>query len=325
VKEVYESVIEIWIDKPKNLEKKEEILRREAKHIFTLRNRYLEGTQRFEMANLMYHLVHNQISSGRTGYVGAYHNCDFPTLYRVFGGDPIAFLFNQPWVPHTVFDPFKSEDFLNQLFRLELAAENLREGDKLPIPEFALSSSQMVGEAGRFSDSDQWFLIQSLRELRDFGEFGLGLQKERHSSRAEIHIFIPDGKCIDEIMVCARRLHPLTEQVTEHAIGHAIYAALEKHLETVKEEDPGSPRCEVVSIDPAPNQVEQARARLSSEGRTVDQFRTELSVYSIESNSLCASRVRREYVLSIWVDDVNNIVNAAVMQDTSWPGQVRVI
>ena len=306
-KKIYESVIEIWLEKPEHLKKQEDEERQRARELREICSRYAEGTPRFAMAYHRWNLTRAPICLGRTGYVGGHHNCDFPTIYAVFGGDPIAFLFNQPWVPHRSIDPFKPQEFLSRLSQLESSAERLRDGDRLPILLHAAPGDENLGRPRCFSEeNDRWFLTQSLKELRDFGEFGLGLKPSGAKLAAGINIFIPDGQYDTEILAYARRLEPLRGEVTEHAIVQAVHQALEGHVEGLNSS--------LVSIGPCADQMERIKTRLLSTGSTIDQFRAQVVSCSREEDDLLAEDQEEEFEVRIWVDHANKQVNAAVIQ-----------
>jgi hypothetical protein len=206
MKAIYESEVEIVMvevfDKPR-----EEALKR-ADEFSEMRRGYAKDSQEHAILDRLFDQDLNHTAcSGKNGYIGSYHNCAFSVLYEVFGVDVIAFLFSQPWVPHTIIDLFQPKQFLTRLTVLEEAANLLREGDALPalLPETAPylwpgivhePSSFLVGRNG-------FFLRHSFRELRDFGELGRRMEPDEKKLKVDINIFIPDGEYSPEILAFA--------------------------------------------------------------------------------------------------------------------------
>jgi len=177
----------------------------------------------------------------------------------------------------------------------------------LPILLHAAPSDGNLDRPTYFSEErDRWFLTQSLKELRDFGEFGLGLKASGARLAAGINIVIPQGQYDTEILAYARRLEPRKGEVTEHAIVQAVHQALDRHVEGLN--------CGLVSIGPCADQMERIKTRLLSAGGTIDQFRAQVVSYSREGDDLLAEDQEEEFEVRIWVDHANKQVNAAVIQ-----------
>ena len=143
---------------------------------------------------------------GKNEYVGKYNDCSFTILYEVFGVGIIGFLFNQARVPNATISPILPEHFLSRLATLEVAARQLIPGQRIPVllpqtapympsgPEAAMKS---------FTEEHRFFLAQSLRELREFGELGRIIQQMEKDLEVYIKISIPEGEHSDEIMASA--------------------------------------------------------------------------------------------------------------------------
>jgi hypothetical protein len=146
-------------------------------------------------------------AAGSNGYVGSFQNCVLRLLYGVYGIDLLAFLFDRAWVPWAKIDPFRPALFLERLVVLERAAEKLRDGTKTPLlmPETALYVRRgMAVELEHFIEEKHRFLLtSSLRELRDFGELGLSLERQGKAQTVGMHIYQQHDEPDPEVMAFA--------------------------------------------------------------------------------------------------------------------------
>jgi hypothetical protein len=106
-------------------------------------------------------------------YIG-YGRCSYKLLYRVFGIDVIAYLFNKHWIPEVTIEDFIPYRFLERLSVLERAAEKMNQDMTIPLrlsgdaTRFALGKDG-PGESWFEEDKDGFFLDHSLNGLRKFG------------------------------------------------------------------------------------------------------------------------------------------------------------
>ncbi len=169
------------------------------------REEYPEESEERAILDRLFDRAKLAIHSGKGGYLGSSVNCAFSVLYEVFGVDVIAFLFDQPWVPSTAVDPFRPKQFLARLTILETASGKLAEGDTLPIllPQTAsYRRPRTVPLPSSFLGGNQGLLLrQAFRELRDFGELGVRMQRTGRKLTVDIN-FIP-GVADDEVLAFA--------------------------------------------------------------------------------------------------------------------------
>jgi hypothetical protein len=198
---VYESEIEICLQPVfGNGSKRDDVAEKELRPVYS---RYFEPsedapkgvtTQERALLSLFLDRASNEHRVAReNGYVGSYHNCVFKLLYDVFGLDIIAYLFDQAWVPSTTIDPFRPRLFLKRLAVLERAAMELKDGAKTPVELPETTGHFLTGsKPNDFSEEKHRLLLNySLRELQDFGQLGLSLERKGQRPTVDISIYDP--------------------------------------------------------------------------------------------------------------------------------------
>jgi hypothetical protein len=200
MKVVYESCIEIVIQDVFKGPRHETL--EFASELDLLRRGYSEDTQEWAILKRLSQRASEADCDGEDGYIGSYTNCAFSVLYEIFAVDIIAFLFNQPWIPSKIVDPFFPDQFLDRLAVLESAAGELTEGDALPILLNQAESYRWPGATPTptlfLAEKHGLFARYSLHQLRDFAEVGMTLQKNHDNLTVDINIF--GGRDDEEIL-----------------------------------------------------------------------------------------------------------------------------
>jgi hypothetical protein len=191
MKAVYESYIEIVIHDV--FDESRHGTLEYASEVDLLRRGYPEDTQEWAILKRLSQRASEADCDGKDGYIGGYTNCAFSVLYEIFAVDIIAFLFNQPWIPSKIVDPFIPCQFLDRLAVLESAFGELTEGDALPILLNPAESYRWPGASptpSLFLAGKHGLLARySLHQLRDFGELGMRLQRTHDNLTVDINIF----------------------------------------------------------------------------------------------------------------------------------------